>query len=343
MMLNWDSRDYALLGAFCWFFQADREKIWTPITAQAAVSAQTIVLLRLVNLYLTSLLGETSFPPHTSWDVEDLLWLCHGRDLVPHPGRGSQLLCYQDAFFVFWFFLFLLSLAASFSAGMGRGKDIAARCQVLVQGDTPWLWLVACQGDWAGTHGLPGGSGFLLAQRKLWPPGPCCCVVHPLSAGQLQKNHTSLCIPAQTQPRQQTPAAHVQRQPWLTMALRRRVLWVLLGMCAPSAPRALWPRARHRQAPALAWWQFSKVAFAICSWQQLLLQSPLGGSGSLARATKCEKRTPKATLSVPLGKAGLTCVSAFRESFPWNCFCHYPFPGSCPRNSWEAANVISKT
>lgn len=111
-------------------------------------------------------------------------------------------------------------------------------------------------------------------------------------------------------------------------------------MCTKSSQGSVSP-AQHRQAPAVSWWQLSKVAFAIWNWQQLLLQSPLGGSGSLARATKCEKRTPKATWSVPLGKAGLH-VSVHLESPPRNRFCHYPFPGYCPRSSWEAANIISK-
>lgn len=122
-----------------------------------------------------------------------LLWLSHGRNLVSHPGRRSQLLCSQDAFDVGLFFS-LLPLAASFAAGTGRGRDTAAWCQALEQGITPGLCLVPCQGDWAGTRGLPEGLGFLLAPRKHPSPGPCCCVVHPALAGQLQNNLTVMAL-----------------------------------------------------------------------------------------------------------------------------------------------------
>lgn len=37
--LSWDSSGHALLGIFCWLLQAGREKVWTSIAAQAAVSA----------------------------------------------------------------------------------------------------------------------------------------------------------------------------------------------------------------------------------------------------------------------------------------------------------------
>lgn len=87
-------------------------------------------------------------------------------------------------------FFSLLPLTASFAAGAGGDRDSAARCRARVRGRqriAAGLWLVAYQGDRAGSRGFPGRVRVAAGPEEGCSAGLCCHIAHPASPGSLRK------------------------------------------------------------------------------------------------------------------------------------------------------------